>query len=225
MIKKSIEKSFGFTLIEVLIAISIFAIVSVIATQALQNSVITKNILMKKVNRLNQVKMSYQIMERDLINLINRPITDADGKKQPALLVPINHMSKIGLQVSSANEFGIERLEFTRSGHTQWLLNEDSSLQRIAYYLNGDQLVRHSWRVLDQAPSSKADVRVLLDKIKKIEIKFYDQKGNLLQEWDMDSCIPTQKEPCENKKISLPAGIVVVISLEDLGDLAWVFVN
>ncbi len=219
------KKNFGFTLIEILIALAIFSVVSVIATQALQDSVITKNKLMKKVNRVNDLKMAYQILERDLEGLINRPIIDQSGKRLPAVLVPISQMTVIGTQAAEKTKYGLERLEFTRSGHSQWLLDADSSLQRVGYYLNGDKLFRHAWRVLDRAPSTQADVRLILDKINKLDIKFYDSKGNLSSDWEMDACLPTVEQPCKDKKTELPSGIVVMISLDDMGDIAWIFVN
>jgi type II secretion system protein J len=72
---------------EILIAIFIVAIMSVIMIRGLQTVVSAKDNISRNADRLANVTLAMSLLESDLQNVINRPITDASGVSQAPVLL------------------------------------------------------------------------------------------------------------------------------------------
>lgn len=174
----------AFTLLEVLVAVTISAMIGVGAFQALnaanqsEQSASEKNAQLKSLQRFNQV------VSRDLGQFINRGVTDGFSEERKALLL----------------DDGDYLIEWTRLGWRNNPMSSDyrSELQRVAYQVYdiddefcasallrfeqhnietaGKQcLVRFYWQVLDQSSSSEAKSQVLVDDIENLEIEVFSK--------------------------------------------------
>jgi len=72
MSKNRIARQQGFTLIEVMIAMAIFSLLSLLAYQILSASVKNSEIAQEHTARLNEIQTAFSLLERDLIQVLPR---------------------------------------------------------------------------------------------------------------------------------------------------------
>jgi general secretion pathway protein J len=191
------RRSLGFTLLEVLVAMSIFSVIGLGATQMLRTMIKSHDRTQERVADFNSVTQAFMLLERDLVQVINRPVRDEYGDPQPSLMVAS----------------GAYPLVFTRTGWNNPAQRPRSGLQRVAYELDANgSLLRHFWLVLDRAQDSAMQTQVLLAGVKDLRIQVVDDQGELLDSW-----------PDANHASALPAGIELVIETEAMGALRRVF--
>ncbi|MFT5579834.1 MAG: general secretion pathway protein J [Paraglaciecola psychrophila] len=171
----------GLTLLEVLIALSIFALIGVASYRMLASVISAQQITNEHSVALGQLQKAMLIMGRDLEQGVARPIRLSTGAELPALLV-------------NSGDF---KLELTRTGRTNPLQLPRSSLQRVAYEVGlhpyrdrstspffGDErtyLLRHYWLSLDRSGSSAAQVQALLAAVESIELRVFSDRGEQRQ--------------------------------------------
>ena len=136
----------GFTLLEILVALAVFAIVSVLATRILGSIVDLADATGERGAALADVQRALAVVERDVEQMVRRPVRDELGDLGPAVAIG-----------------GATLVEFTRQGWQNPLAKPRTTLQRVAYAHRGEQLLRLYWPVLDRAPGSAPVVQVLLD--------------------------------------------------------------
>lgn len=193
----------GFTLIEVLVAIAVFSIMSALAYSGLQGILNNQQQTDTISVRLTQLQKAIGIISRDLHHLTPRTIRDEFGDRESALL---------------GNLGGDSALQFTRSGWHNPLNLQRSTLQRVSYQLQDEQLVRSSWRVLDRVQGSEADRVILLKDISELEFRFLDQKNQWHNSWP-----PLSSEGGEVETEKLPVAIELNITLPDWGRISRLY--
>ena len=77
----------GFTLIEILVALFIFALVALISGQLLSRTISAQDRLQDRGERLALVHRAMQIMQRDMLQLTNRSVRTSDDFTQLAPLL------------------------------------------------------------------------------------------------------------------------------------------
>lgn len=160
------QQQSGFTLIEILIALFIFVILAMIIAAGLSNIMQTQERVRQRTEQFGQLQMALTLLQRDIEQAINRPIIDATGQTQAAFLLNANS------------------LEFTHSGYLNpAAIQKRSTLQRVAYEINGTQLLRKTWQALDQVASSTADQRAILDNISDWQVRVLDKDQNYATLW------------------------------------------
>src|SRR3990167_6001988 len=78
--------SAGFTLVEVLIALFIFAIVSSIIAVALRSVIDAQSGTQKSAAQFRTLEMAWVILANDFEQAVNRPIINVDGREEAAFL-------------------------------------------------------------------------------------------------------------------------------------------
>lgn len=159
-IPSAIWRQKGFTLLELMVAMSIFAIVSLLTMGGLSSVLDTQAHTEKNMQRLIRFQMTFTIMSRELQQLSNRSIRDEYGAAIDS--------------ISNVTSEGIDGIEFTH--HGRFTLGDTVSLQRVAYYLEDKQLVKKVWRVLDRVEDSKAVKQIILEDINEFNVSFYSVK-------------------------------------------------
>lgn len=156
------QKSAGFTLLEILVAISIFAIIGV-ASSALLASVIDRNELSdSRFQQLEKLQRAMIVIERDLHQAIKRPIR-IDGE--------INENVMVGGVASGSDADGIG---FVRSGwHNPQFMLPRSNMQYVAYRLQDNQLERLYGNHVDNVIGFEPKVRVLLKDVEDFQVEFF----------------------------------------------------
>jgi len=162
------NRNAGFTLLELLVALSIFALLAAMAYGGLNTVLKARAATDLQAARLTQLQNTFFWLGRDLTQTVNRPVRDEYGDLQPALM---------------GVEMGDYRLALTRGG---WLNPADrprGGLQRVAYGLRDDQLLRVYWNVLDRAQDSPPQESVLLDGVERLELRYLDAQKQWSDAW------------------------------------------
>lgn len=184
----------GFTLLELLLAMAIFTLVSLSGYSIINTMVTADGVSKKKLARLNKIQTAFIVLERDIIQLSRRHIR-IEGDE------PLSGFLHSGEGNFSGN---VESLLFVRAGWSNPnLVLPRGDLQAVKYQLNGDVFERSHFNYVDAAPGEKPKIRPLLDKVESLIFEFYYKN-----KW--------QQELVANK---IPKGIAVEISTQDLGTI------
>lgn len=162
------KKHCGFTLLELLVAIGIFALLAAMAYGGLNLILKEREATDKHAARLAQLQRTFLWLGRDIEQTLNRPIRDEYGDKQPAL---------------TGVEVGRYQLELTRAGWRNPAGRTRSNLQRVAYGIQDEKLVRAYWNVLDRAQDSQPLETELLDGVIRMELRFLTLQTGNKKEW------------------------------------------
>jgi general secretion pathway protein J len=190
-------KSSGFTLIEVIIAMSIFAILAVLSYGGLHSVMSSKTRTEASLERLQELQMTMLTLSSDLQQLSERDAHDALG----------GVLHKVSTQSS---EFVVE---FTRSGWRNPANLQRSTLQRVAYQLTDDSLIRVYWPHVDRANDDSRVERTLISNIESIELRFLSSENEWNENW------PSATALTSGAQITLPAAIEVTLKMNDWGEI------
>lgn len=193
----------GFTLLELLVAIVIFAIMSVMAYGGLNNVISNSEQSKQTMARLQQLQHAISILNRDINQIRQRDIRDEFGNPQPYLTAG-NNLDYL--------------VEFTRGGRMNPANLPRSSLLRLAYRFDDDKLVRLQWPYLDRAQGTEARETVLLDKIDNISIRFQDQNAEWHEQWPPLSGQTITPDGTTQNTLKL-RGIEITMQLVDWGEI------
>ncbi len=189
----------GFTLLELLIASIIFAIMAIMAYGGLSNVMDNSKASQTALKRLQQIQQSVSILNRDFLQIIPRAIRDEYGNKQPALIA------------SSSNDYLIE---FTRGGRVNPANLLRSTLLRVAYRLEDEKLIRLQWPKLDNAPGVKVKETILIDNIENATLRFLNQNAEWMDQWP-----PLNSSTNDNKNVPELIAIEIILQLNDWGEI------
>ena len=182
----------GFTLMEILVALFIFAVVGLISAQLLGRTVNAYEVLDDRSQRLGQIHRAMLVVERDMLQFRNRPIRMAQGEPLPALMI------------------GDEgALSMTRGGWRNPLQRPRSELQRVGYRMQDEKLVRGYWSVLDRRGDEEPISQTLLEGVEELEFFAIDQNGEEHKFWP-----PKAGQGAGQLQI---AGLVLRVSMVPLG--------
>ena len=159
----------GFTLIEMLVALAVFAIIGLMSNQLLMQIIDIGELTEDRGARLVETQRAMEIIRRDIQQLAHRGVRDELGDPQP------------GFEI---NELGL--LQFTRRGWANPLGQNRSELQRVAYAMVEGTLVRLYWPMLDRANDSLPIRQLLLNDISEMEVLAVDLAGVEHRFWPPD---------------------------------------
>lgn len=189
----------GFTLLEILVAMAIFAVMAAIAYAGFDQFSANKAYASEAVERLHQVQFAVHVIAQDLEQLQPRPVREQLGDSLlPSLL-------------SDARREYI--LESTRAGWSNPLRVPRSTLQRVAYRFEEDKLIREHWNVLDRTLANEPITRELLDRVELFEVRYLDRGRNWHTQWPPDGTDPLEAQRAR------PVAVEFSIELEDWGQL------
>ena len=141
----------GFTLLELLVALAVFSILSIAAYSGLRNVLFTRAAVEAQSQRLAAVQLAVFRLEQDIEQAAPRSIRDEYGDLQAALL---------------GSELSDDRLTLTRAGWDNPLGQPRANVQRVAYRLREGRLWRLHWPVLDQGGRIEPRETLLLDRVR-----------------------------------------------------------
>jgi general secretion pathway protein J len=181
----------GFTLLELLVAIFIAAIIFAMGYGAINQALKNHVGLQEQQARLLELQNAVRTMEQDFIQLAPRPVREPiGGNYQPALLSS-NAGSSGGLSDSgsrgsastiSGGSGSTPLVALTRAGWTNPAGLQRPGLQRVAYYFQDGVLRREYWSVLDPTQASTAVRRDVLTHLKSVSLRFLDTGGSPIQQ-------------------------------------------
>lgn len=191
----------GFTLLELLVALAVFAIMSIAAYSGLSSVLFTQSAVDAEAQRLTQIQMAFYFLEQDIEQMAPRSIRDDYDQSQPAL---------------KSGSLGDELITFTRTGWDNPLGRQRANLQRLSYRLEGQQLLRLYWVTLDRGVLSKPRETVLLDGVQEMTVRFLDGAEAWQTQW------PPSGDSGKALDI-LPEAVEISITLDDWGTITRLF--
>ena len=112
------QKNRGFTLIEVLIALAVFSVMSVIAYGGLRTLLDARSGTERAAERLKELQMAVMLIQQDMEHMAKRSIRGEYGEKEPAF---------------ATGESGDYLIAFTRGGSINLRRKRRSGLYRVGY--------------------------------------------------------------------------------------------
>ena len=167
---QSTARQSGITLLELLIVITIFSIMSAAAYSGLQNSLKAEENFSASMKDLEAVQMSLTLFQRDIMQLSPRAIRDAFGDNEAAIVL-----------------FNGQDLFFTRGGNFSSLKLDQTELTRVAYSLQDEQFIRSHWRHLDSTQGDQPLRASLLSKVTNLQIRILDQNNIWHLDWPISA--------------------------------------
>lgn len=184
----------GFTLIELMIAMSISAILAVLSYQSISQVVAVKSATEQLVEDFSKLQRVIWWIEQDLTQLSPRAIQDELGGSLPAY---------------QAQGQGVEmtRIAVYPSPHGI------SGLVRVGYQLEDETLYRIIWPVLDRAPDTEPRRMAVLKNVESFSIRQLNDKNSWQDSWPIG----------EQSNTSLPKLIEMTLSLKGQGKIRRIF--
>ncbi|NBC20670.1 MAG: type II secretion system minor pseudopilin GspJ [Alphaproteobacteria bacterium] len=196
----------GFTLIEVMVATFIMAILSAMGIAMLSNTLEAREEIETVVADVEELQLARAIIRQDLAQLVNRRARDPYGTRQ-----------------ASAFEGGLdptgERLmSFVRTGYTlPGVAGRRSRLQHVTYFYRQGTLVRQSRAFVDAAPDPAKHSRILIDGLDSLNVSFRSGNG-----WSdvFEAATPTNAGP-----VPAPPAVRLDFSHDRFGPVECVFLT
>lgn len=181
----------GFTLLELLIASAVFAVMSALAYAGLSQLADHDAWLERHERQFAAVQRTMQLLQRDLTFATRRSIRDALGTPIPAMLGG-----------RDAQKLSVTRTRLDRAG--------DPGLLRVDYELVDGTLRRGVWPVLDRMPQHRPLSHDLLDGVAGVAIRFLDS-----QRWRTDWPVAARPSGAgDNDDSPLPRAVEVTVTLD-----------
>ncbi len=161
----------GFTLVELLVALVVLALLSIAGYRALDAILDTRTHIAAETRKWQLVEFFFARMEQDIAQAVHRPIRDQGDVIEAEL---------IGRPVVVAEDEA--ELEFTRAG----IPGQGGvmlPLQRIGYRLQQGTLMLLRWPFPDRAPRTEPVRYPLLEGVREFHLRYLATNGSWLEQW------------------------------------------
>jgi general secretion pathway protein J len=189
----------GFTLIEILVAVVLFAVLSYLAYLTLDRTLANAESLTASMDRLQAVQRTVRSLSDDLMLAAPRPVRlELGDTLGPA--VQTNLTANFALEITHggwSNPAGLPR----------------GTLQRAAYRIEDGQLLRYYWTVLDRTFNNEPLVTVLLDGVDSLVFRYLQANGEWSDVW------PPQGAAGAIALRARPRAVEFALTLEDEGEI------
>jgi general secretion pathway protein J len=163
----------AFTLVELLVALAIFALLSTFAYRNLATLLESREALDRESRRWRDVALFVGRFERDVQALLDRPTLGASGTTQS----PVSSVLDLGGGTAAG-------LALTRAGAA---LHESAlaAPQRVGYRLAEGRVERLSWPGLDAGPRAEAAATPVLEGVRSLAFRFLDRNLEWRRDWSL----------------------------------------
>jgi general secretion pathway protein J len=192
-------KRSGFTLVELLVAIAIFAVLSALGWKVFDYLIKIKERNTQHEQRLGQLQEAYQQVLRDTVQIV--PITaNVAGQVQPAVMLQNG------------------QLTFSKTGVTDPLMQGIPPEERVEYIYKADEkkLYRYKYKNLNQTGNDQPETSVLLDSVDQFQIMLLNP--NEMAQWPE---VVLSENDVTQAKI-LPRGLKINLTVNEVS-YEWVF--
>jgi len=186
----------GFSLLELVVVVAIFALVAVMSAQALQGTLRSQERLAAQSRKSAGLSLGLARLRLDLESAVPLTFRDENGVGQPALLVG-KDSRQLGLSV--AGQGRLEEEPGAGLGRVEWRLDSGTG-----------QIMRRFWPTLmpGRAAAAGAETMVMAD-VRDLQISTYSKKDGWTAGWRPDADDPA----------ALPLALRVVIETGNFGRL------
>lgn len=195
----------GFTLIELMIAVGIFALMTIFAYAGVNQVIRARTLTAETLQRLSDVQFTLRMLALDVEQIHPRPVREELSETlTPSLIADLRRY---------------HQLELTRGGWPNPLGAPRPNLQRVAYRLEDGELIRSHWNVLDRLQMNIPVEFTLIDGVEAFEVRFMQADGSWVDSWPAPELDPVSSLGAR------PRAIEVILEFEDAstGTLRRVF--
>lgn len=192
----------GFTLVEILVAIAIAAILATMAFTAMSEAMQNRERIRQAQQRLVGLQFTVRSMVQDFSQLAPRPVRVPIGEGYEAAV--------LGQQGNFA------QVVLTRTGWTNPAGLSRSGLQRVRYEVRDGVLYRDYWLSLDSQPEPQPVQRALIDGVEGFTIRYMSDGRQWQDNW------PPPQPDAENQMRYMrwrPIAVEITLRLRDWGTI------
>ncbi|TMO77124.1 type II secretion system protein GspJ [Pseudoalteromonas sp. S3785] len=169
-------KQRGFTLIEVLVAMAILAVVIMATHQILDSTTKAKEASDEKIAELNGLQTAFRLMDQDFSQMTQRTVRNEAGDAQAQYLLAGRYLL----------ESQYDGIAFVRDGWVNPInLLPRSELQAVGYRVLDDNLERVYRVYVDQLDNMEPRVQVVLKGIEELKFEFLDANNEWQEQWQI----------------------------------------
>lgn len=195
-------KNKGFTLIEILIAIAVFAIIAGFTSTILSQILQIKENSKEQINKINDLQLTISLLSKDIKQIQERPVRGNQMHLFPSFIGQSDY------------------LEFTRGGNVNpQAIENRSTLIRVAYICKNHSLIRRIWSALDAPDRDIYKDTVMLNSLKKCEFSYVGMHQNIMPNWYQY----TIKKDNKNITSPLPEAVQFKFNQEKVGAIKLYF--
>jgi general secretion pathway protein J len=174
----------GFTLLEVLVAMAIFAALSVSAYQVVDQVRMSNALSLERGERLKEVQRSLVIMDSDFRQMATRPFR-TNGEQSS-----VQGTDLLLLWQDYLLESDSKGVLFTRLGwHNPQQQFPRGEIVKVGYRVKEKTLERVWWRYPDTPVGQQAIITPLLTDVESFNMRFFYQ-GAWMDEWQVAQAMP-----------------------------------
>ena len=189
----------GFTLIEVLVAMAVFGVLTILSYMALGQTLSNADMLTERMDRLQSIQRTMRYLTTDLSAAAPRPVRNELG---------VGYSPSI--MISPSNDFA---LAVTHGGWSNPAGLPRSTQQRSVYLLDEDRLLRVYYNVLDATYSNDAISTEILTGVLSLEFRLLQDSGQTVNQWP-----PIGAQGSSALRMR-PRAVEIILTLEDEGEI------
>jgi general secretion pathway protein J len=213
----------GFTLVELLVALFITAIMFAMGYGAIDQALTGRKAVQAQAARLVAVQHCLNTLEQDIELLAPRPVRNPLGDDyQAALVANSAAVSSFGsgngtsASASSLVQQATALLSLTRGGWANPAGLPRTELQRVSYLIEDGKLVRYHLPVLDAVGATPTVRRVLLDNVTSLTFRYMDAGHQWSDSWQLNAATGTARAQSLRFR---PVAVEITLTLKDWGTL------
>lgn len=166
------SRSAAFTLVELLVALAIFALISAFAYRALAGMLDSRAALERESRKWRDVTLFVGRLERDLSAVLRRKAIAPSGTE----------VAEVSSTLDTPDQR--EGLAFTRSGAVL-MENAQAAPQRVAYRRVADRVERLTWGSVDAGPRDAPAIVPVLSGVNALTFRFLNANGEWRGGWGL----------------------------------------
>ena len=191
------EQQTGFTLLELVVATAVFAVMGVLAYGGLQRVLDAGAGVRTGHRQLAELQTAFTLLRQDIHYAAPRPVRDELGDRRPVFV--------------GAGDDLLAELSTQAVAPDGW--EGDPGVRRVAYRLRDGVLLRQVWTDLDRARGAVPREMPLLDGVTDAHARYLDTGGQWLERW-----------PPAGGETQLPRGVEFSVRTDRFGTIRRVWV-
>ena len=193
------RRSRGFTLLEILVAMVILAVMGLMAYRGVGEARVAVANAESHLQRLRALQRGVQLIVSDLRTLTRRPVREPIGDGQRATLLRDPNSQAI--------------FELSHGGWPNGAGTPRGTAQRVIYRVEDGKLLREHWTVMDATLATPPVRRELLDGVERVEVRYLTSGREWIADW------PPFNNTADLGFYMRPLAVEVTLVLEDFGEI------
>lgn len=201
-----LDRSQGFTLLELLVAMAVFSLLAAMAYGGLTSVLDARAHTDRAAQRLDEMQLAFAMLERDLRQVVDRPRRDTHGDRQAALrLDDLRLPPRLELVSAGARSRGVR-----------------SELRRVGWELDDGVLYRLLWPTVDggmDEPQSRVPMlgEVSGNRVEDLTFLFH------YHDLDGEAATSAAWPPPDRPGVDLPLAVEIELETEHTGAMTRLF--